>query len=412
MRELARLIFEINLRGGVTPYEILPFTTNLNFESAKKLLLKKRYPKNYGKVPLSSFYLPKIDLDFYSEADLSGKEFYPKQIFIDAEAENSALAARVKKIFPSAGFKILKEKTAVGSYDYSKRTETLYISHEKFDFIKSCPCTSGAAGCGYNLVNLGFGCVYECAYCFLQEYQNLHAVVLPANPRDFLAKIDGVKLNKGPFKNIRIGSGEFTDSLVFDYVTNYSKEIIEFFRCRPHIDFEFKTKSVNTANILDCDPCKNIVIGWSVNTPEIIKNAEYLTPPLDARLNAAAKVSSAGFGVAFHFDPVIIYDGWKRDYEEVIKRIRGAVPPENVRWLSVGTLRFNRGLKKIIESRHRKTKILLEEFMLGFDGKMRYGAEQRKEVYGFMVPLLEKYFPQAYVYLCMEQNIFSSVLPD
>jgi len=402
-REIVRLVFEIAARDKTAPAQILPAGKNLNFVSAKKLLLKKRYPGNFSSAPPDSYYLPEVNLDFCSPADYSKKEFYPKQIFVDAPAEKSELAARVKKIFPAAEYKILDKKFRADGNDYSKRADLLHISHEKFDFFKPCPCTAGAAGCGYNLINLGFGCVYECAYCFLQQYQNAHAITLPANLEDFLARVDGAKLSKGPFERARLGSGEFTDSLVFDHITNYSSEIIEFFRARPHIDFEFKTKSANVGNILAAEPCKNIVVGWSVNTPKIIAGAEYLAPPLEERLRASAAVAARGFGVAFHFDPVIIYDGWKRDYEDTVDQIAAALPPDAVRWISAGTLRFNRELKKFIEARHRKTEILNGEFLLGFDGKLRYSDGQRKEVYNFLIPLFKKRFPKAHIYVCMEK---------
>jgi len=404
-REIVRLIFEISARDKTVPAKILPAGKNLNFAAAKKLLLKKRYPLNFASAPADAYYLPEVNLGFCAPADYSKKEFYPKQIFVDKAAAESALAARVKKIFPAAEYKITDKKPRAFGADYSGRADTLYIYHENFDFLKACPCTSGAAGCGYNLINLGFGCVYECAYCFLQQYQNMHAVALPANLHDFLARVDGAKLSKGPFERARLGSGEFTDSLVFDHITNYSSEIIEFFRARPHIDFEFKTKSVNVGNILAARPCENVVVGWSVNTPRIIADAEYLTPPLDERLRAAAAVAARGFGLAFHFDPVIIYDGWQRDYKEAIEQIAAAVPPDAVRWISAGTLRFNRELKKFIEARHRETGILDGEFLLGFDGKLRYSDAQRKEVYDFLTPLLKKYFPKTRAYLCMEKCI-------
>ena len=111
--------------------------------------------------------------------------------------------------------------------------------------MKRLPRRSGrslAAGCGYNLINLGFGCRFECEYCFLQQYQNLHAILLPANLQEFLDKIDAASFHKGPFSRPRMGSGEFTDSLVFDDLTHYSHTLVPFFRARPHLQFEFKTK--------------------------------------------------------------------------------------------------------------------------------------------------------------------------
>jgi len=402
-RELARLLHEISRRDHLTFEQILPLEKNLDFEKAKKILLQKRYPKNFGRVPLSSFYLPKMDNAVCAPADLSGAAFEPKNIFIDEGVKESKVARNALKLFPKATATVLDKKTAVGKSDYSQRAETLYITEEKYDFVKSCPCTAGAAGCGYNLVNLGFGCVYECAYCFLQQYANRHAIVLPANIDGFLAKIDLMKPAKGPFDRPRIGSGEFTDSLVFDHITGYSADIINFFRNRPHLDFEFKTKSVNINGILATPPAENIVVAWSVNTPYIIKTVEFLTPDLRQRLAAAKEIVKAGYRTAFHFDPVIIYDGWKADYRQTIEEIAAAVDPAKISWISVGTLRFNRELKKIIEARHCNADMLLEEFLLGFDGKMRYADWQRKEVYDFMLPLLHKYFPKAKVYLCMEK---------
>ena len=56
----------------------------------------------------------------------------------------------------------------------------------------------------------------------------------------------------------------------------------------------------------------------------------------------------------------------------------------------------------MIETRFVNNTILDGEFLLDFDGKMRYADAQRLEVYRFLVPLLRKAFPKTVVYLCME----------
>jgi spore photoproduct lyase len=304
-------------------------------------------------------------------------------------------------MFPDANFNTLDKKTIVGNHNYSLRKDTLVITNENFDFIKPCPCTKGCRCCGYNLVNLGFGCAYECNYCFLQQYQNLHAIVLPANINDFLNKIPQAKLSKGIFPFARIGSGEFTDSLLFDHITNYSADIVNFFRGRAEY-FEFKTKSINIANLLKLEPAPNITVAWSVNPQNIICSAEPLTPPLKERLKAAAQVAGHGYKTAFHFDPVILHPGWRDNYKKVLEEIEQTVPKESILWISIGTLRFSRDLKKFIESRFKENTILDEEFLLGFDGKMRYPQEARAQVYNFMGPLIKQKFPAATAYLCME----------
>lgn len=401
-RELVRLVYEIAKRDERNPEEILPFEKNLNFESAKKRLLQQRYPVNFKMARKDQFYLPKLDLDPAQEADLTPRPFSPQTVYIETSVKNTPLAQRVRRAFPHAEFKETDGKTQVGSPNFSKRLDTLLIHREKYDFLKPCPCSCGSAGCGYNLINLGFGCRFECEYCFLQQYQNLHAVLLPANVDEFLAKIDGAKFRTGLFDRPRIGSGEFTDSLVFDDLTQYSAQIVPFFRARPHLQFEFKTKSVNTAGLLAVGGCENVVVSWSVNAAPITNLVEHFTPNLTARLQAACEVARAGYRLGFHFDPVVIYNGYQQDYARTVEEMAHTLPHDKIAWISVGTLRFSRELKKRIETRFPQNHILDGEFLLDFDGKMRYSDAQRLEAYRFLVPLLRRTFPKAVVYLCME----------
>lgn len=401
-RELVRLIYEISKRAPRPLAAILPAQKNLTFESAKKQLLALRYPVNFKTARKDRFYLPKLEFDPALKADLREQPFYPKTIYIETSVSDSPLAARVRQLFPKARFAETDGKTQVGSSNFSQRLDTLFIHREKYDFLKPCPCSCSAAGCGYNLINLGFGCRFECEYCFLQGYQNLHAVLLPANLDEFLEKIDQGNFRKGLFERARIGSGEFTDSLVFDDITQYSAQLVPFFRARPHLQFEFKTKSTCVGGLLAAGGAENVVVSWSVNAAPVTARSEHFTPPLSARLAAACEVARAGYRLGFHFDPVIIYEGYQPDYARVVEEMAATLPQDKVAWISVGTLRFGRELKKMIENRFPENTILDGEFLLDFDGKMRYGLSQRREAYAFLVPLLRKHFPKAQVYLCME----------
>ena len=398
-RELVRLIFEISKKTKKVPQEILPKEKAKNFEQTKKYLINLRY-KKLGN--LADIYLPKLDLNFTPQANLEEKSFNPQNIFIKDLSLNSPLAKRVKEKFPNTKITVFKGKFPILKESYSERKKNLIIYTEKFDFLKPCPCTKNANCCGYNLINLGFGCLYECNYCFLQQYQNLPAIALPSNIEDFLAKIPTAVFRHGRFNYIRLGSGEFTDSLLFDDITNYSADIIKFFQGRPEF-FEFKTKSANIDNLLKLPAQKNIVVGWSVNPQNIISEVEPLTPSLKERLNAAAKIAKHGYKVAFHFDPVIRHQNWLENYKNVVEQIGENIPKESIVWISIGTLRFNRELKKFIECRFPQNIILDEDFYLSFDGKMRYSDQERLEVYNFLKPLLEKTFPHTVVYLCMEK---------
>lgn len=402
LRELVRLVYEIAKREKIAPQDLLVPFKNDTFERIKNALLKRRYPVNFKTANKNQFYLPKLELDEQRRADLTPRPFYPKTVYVETSVKDSELADRARRAFPKAEFKETDGKTQVGSVNFSRRTDTLLIHQEKYDFLKQCPCSCGSAGCGYNLINLGFGCRFECEYCFLQQYQNLHAILWPANVDEFLQKLDGGKFNKGPFDRPRIGSGEFTDSLVFDDVTNYSQALVPFFRARAQWQFEFKTKSVNIGGLLQAGGCENVVVSWSVNSSKITDCAEHFTPDLTARLQAACEVARAGYRIGFHFDPVVIYDGYQQDYARTVQQMADTLPADKIAWISVGTLRFSRELKKQIETRFVDNFMLDGEFLLDFDGKMRYSEQERIAAYQFLVPLLRKTFPNAHVYLCME----------
>lgn len=410
-RETARLVHEICKRDRVTPAFLLTPLEGAKFPELKAALLKKRYPSLYGKVPPDSYYLP--NLDFTGPAPgynpgLMPREFYPKHIYVEKAAAGTALAQKTRALFPHAAFTQI-ETTAefikaggLAKADYSTRHERLFLFNERFDFIKPCPCTKNCVCCGYNVLNLGFGCVFDCEYCFLQEYQNFPAISFPCNAEDFLCRIPAAKLNRGLFETARIGSGECTDSLVFDHITDWAETITEQFRNSAGVTFEFKTKSVNCGAFYKMKPVRSVVISWSLNPPET--ECEHFAAPVEQRLKTAAELTRLGWRVGFHFDPMLLYPGWRAGYQKIIQHMLAQVKPESIAWISAGTLRFRPPLKKVIERRFPRNIILDSELVQGFDGKLRYGTHARAEAYRALKAAINAGGGEKIpFYLCMEE---------
>jgi len=407
-REISRLIHEISKRDKISFDAIIPPSLR-SYQKIKSRLLKLRYPENFNDTDFSSYYLPKLEIRAENKARPPEYFFEPSAVYIEEAAFSSEISRRTVKKFPEAEIKIissakdyLKNKSR-GIEGYNNRRKNLFIINELYDFYKPCPCTQKAANCGYNLMNLGFGCPYDCSYCFLQQYQNLPGIAVPANIDDFFAKFDETNLNKGIYGKARIGTGEFCDSLALDSLTGYSTRLIEFFRDKQDIFFEFKTKSANVENIIKCKPAENITASWSVNPKKVIDSCEFMTPSLEERISAAQKCSEAGFKVGFHFDPIIRYKEWENDYKETVNLIFDRINFRQIAWISAGTLRFNPGLKTIIENRFPENTILDEELILGFDGKMRYRKTARLEIYNKISEWIKKRAPEVFFYLCMEE---------
>ncbi|MFH1062489.1 MAG: hypothetical protein V1747_06350 [Candidatus Omnitrophota bacterium] len=412
-KDILRLFHEIKTRDKINDQQIInKLKTDFIIENSsgrnkfvniKRDLINMRFPltSQDQEFDPAKIFLAELK-PALSEAHPKSSVFIPERIFIEKQAKNSYLAKRFAEEFPTTPITEINN-----SLEYVKSNQfqlkdlkkpIVFIVQEKWDFIKPCPCTKNHIGCNYWIFNLGFGCPYDCSYCFLQQYTNFPGIVLPANLDDFFEKFaDFYKKINRP---IRIGTGEFCDSLALDHITGYAQKLIEFFQDKP-VYFELKTKSNNIANILKLNPSRNIVISWSLNPESIVKSEELLTANLEQRLAAALAVQEKGFSLGFHFDPVIYSADWEKLYKPVIDLLYAKVKPP-FSWISIGSLRGTRKLKNSAELRFPESNIFYGELFLGEDKKLRYPKFIRKQIYEKMLQWIRGYDQKTPVYLCME----------
>ncbi|MCR4663361.1 MAG: hypothetical protein K5622_05705 [Endomicrobiaceae bacterium] len=409
IRELTRLVFEISKKDNISSTDIINSIQEKSYEKVKEYLLQKRYQRTYHISKKENFYLPDVNLTD-EPANLVSEKFNPKNVYYTKDVTSSFLYNRIKTLYPDATFieieslKSFLKKEKFSVTKYNNRRENLFLVNEKYDFFKPCPCTKNVRCCNYSILNIGYGCLYECSYCFLQGYQNVAGIILPCNLPDFLNREKIKPADNKMFFLPRVGSGEFTDSLIFDDITLFSNDIVPFFKENKDISFEFKTKSTNIDNLLKLKGSSNIVVSWSVNAEQMIKENEHCTPSLQERLKAAQKCVKAGYSVGFHFDPVILYEDWKQGYKKTVENIFDFIDGKYIKWISIGSLRMVASLKKVIETRFSDNKILDEELLLSHDNKLRYDDNTRIKIYSYLVDLIRKQDSSVVVYLCMENN--------
>jgi spore photoproduct lyase len=412
LNEILRLIFEIQRREKISFKEILNFkeieeilkNSNLSpsqkFFHLKRYLLKRRYP-NIPEEKWKYIYLNKLEISEKRENPYKGFQF--ERIFIEEEVKDSEFTKKILKKLPSVEVKYIKNlKSLRKNYFFDKydlRKNDIFIFKEKFDFFKKCPCSKNAVSCNYYILNIGFGCPYDCTYCYLQHYTNFPGIFLEAEIENFLNNFEKFFLKE---KFFRCGTGEFTDSLALDNLTEYSKVLVPFFS-KKNVLLELKTKSKNIENLIGLEPNGRIVISWSLNSRKIIEEEEKGCASLSERILAAKECQKYGYKIGFHFDPIIFYEGWETDYKKVLEELFKNIK-EEIAWISLGTLRFNPDLKKIIEKRHPETDIIYQEQILGFDRKLRYDENLRIEIYKKMLEWIREERKDIYIYLCMEED--------
>ena len=288
------------------------------------------------------------------------------------------------------------------NYDQGKKV--LLLTENRGEFLKKCPGTREYRCCGYQVINVGMGCPMDCSYCILQAYLNNPYLSFFTNLEEMFGEISK-KLDCSGREVLRIGTGEFTDSMALDRLTLLSSKLIRFFSGRNNAVLELKTKSAYIENLRNIDHGGNTLVAWSLNSGKIMDLEELRTASIDERLAAAATCASLGYHLAFHFDPVIYHPGWKADYFRTIDRLFEEVPAGSIRWISIGAFRYIPHLKGIGVRRFPQSTIYFNEFVTGLDNKQRYFRELRVNIYKAIYNRLKEYAASdTCIYFCMESD--------
>lgn len=271
----------------------------------------------------------------------------------------------------------------------------------KGNIVRNCPGTKNHICCGYKTIDLVEGCVLSCSYCILKEYINTPNIKIHSDIPYVLSQInEAIRAEKTHI--LRFGTGELSDSLAIDRRYGLNRHLIEFFGEKRNAILELKSKWAQIEHIV---PYLNpyTVISFSLAPQRIIDKEEKRTSPLYKRLKAAKKAQDCGCFVGLHFDPVIIYDGFEKDYEYLIGDIGRILDMKKVLWVSLGLLRFPPKLFNKFLQEKRKN-LLYGEFIRGEDGKYRYIKKERVKIYRMLYNLLKAQDDELFVYLCMERK--------
>lgn len=345
--------------------------------------------------------------------------YQPARIVVEASVADAPLTRRILHRLAGTPFEIVEALTpeirriAEATDPISAGKGVMAISRFHGRFLKKCPGTQGFVCCNYAVINTVTGCPLDCTYCILQAYlANNPMIRIFANTGDLFSELEDA-LAASPQRHFRIGTGELTDSLALDSVTDFSRELVPFFAAQRNATLELKTKTDCVENLLDLPHGGRTVVGWSVNPESLIRSDEKGAPSLAERLDAARRCHGAGYRIAFHFDPIVFEPGWEERYRPVVEKIFEAVPAVSVAWVSLGGLRFPPELKPFMQNRFPESRLTTGEFVPCRDNKFRTIRPIRVPGFRKMVSWIRGYGPTVPVYLCMEsRDVWESVFGE
>ena len=343
------------------------------------------------------------------------KRYYPEKILIldKPEITGSPVTRNVLAAVSGMGIPVkyvdergaAEEAGRVTAADdpFREGKKTLLITGNNGEFLKKCPGTNDYICCDYYIIDFAQNCPMDCTYCILQAYLNNPLMIVYANIDALFSELDA-RIPVNPEKPYRVGTGEFTDSMALEHLTKYSSFIMDYFEKRPEALIEFKSKTDHAETFLQRPAPPNVLLSWSMNSPEIVRSEEHKTASLAERLESARKCADAGYNITLHFDPIIDHDDFDANMAETVRMIFEYLPASKIKYISLGCFRFIPRLKDIIAARFPNSKIIYNEFIKGYDKKSRYFRFKRERLFKKMVELIEKHDARRLVkiYFCME----------
>ena len=179
--------------------------------------------------------------------------------------------------------------------------------------------------------SFGFGCVYRCNYCYMRRHVS-RGLTIAKNTQELIDVIDNhVKSLQWP----KAPNQTHTNFYTYDFSCNedYVRHI-EFhdwqllFNYFKNSDRAFGTAATKYVNrhLLTFNPNRKIRIRFSLMPQHLSDKLEPGTSKIIERIKAINEFYDAGYDVHINYSPVIVYDNWLNDYQDLFRLVS-----ENVR---------------------------------------------------------------------------------
>lgn len=326
--------------------------------------------------------------------------FLPKAIYYEKESENYELGKKLLTKYREKGipcieienhnnieemrkkqnseFPSMKQNLIIGI----RKTHKFVPNHKTSDFL--VPYTSS-------------GCIAMCLYCYLVcNYNKCAYLRLFVNREQMLDKIKKVADESSKELTFEIGSN--SDLILENTITGNLNWTIENFQNQTKGKLTLPTKFDMVDPILPLNHQGKVIIRMSVNPKEIIRTIEIGTSPLERRVEAINKLAEAGYPIGILIAPVILVEGWKEKYKELVMYLAENLTAKAKKsaFFEIIFMTYSYIHRKINEEVFPTLLNLYNpNIMTGRGkGKYTYNKEVRQEAELFLKDLMRKYFSQ------------------
>lgn len=332
--------------------------------------------------------------------------FVPDQVFFEPESLEYPLGKKLYRMMRDAHVPLrmttshnqvrgLAGKTDAQTYRIAKKTLVVGVKRS-LKFEPSKPSAEYA-------LPLGTGCIAHCHYCYLNTNLGTKPYVrVYVNVDEILAQAKRYMEERAP-EVTRFEAACTSDPLAVEHLTGSLKWAIQFMADQPLGRLRFVTKFHFVDSLLTIPHGGHTRIRFSLNADFVVKYFEPATSPLALRMEAAEKVARAGYPVGFILAPLYRFEGWQKQYVQLLERLARRRTLQNHADLTFELIqhRFTSVAKSVILQRYPKTKLEMNEeerkVKWGKYGRAKYvyRDEEAAELQGVLEENITRYFPQA-----------------
>jgi spore photoproduct lyase len=173
------------------------------------------------------------------------------------------------------------------------------------------------------------GCAMACAYCYVPRRKGFaNPITTFVNIEAIVRAVERHAAGLGPKREPNqvdahdwvYDIGENGDCSVDALVCDNLRDLTALFRRLPDAKGSFATKYVNR-DLLAYDPQGSMRIRFSLMPPALARVLDVRTSPIEERIAAMDDFVRAGWEVHLNLSPVLVHEGWTRDYAELFQAV-------------------------------------------------------------------------------------------
>ncbi|WP_026895979.1 spore photoproduct lyase [Clostridiisalibacter paucivorans] len=283
--------------------------------------------------------------------------------------------------------------------EYGEGKATLVIRVRKNKKFESCKPSAH-----YQLPLIS-GCTGKCEYCYLNtRFGKKPYTTIYVNVDEILNTAEKYMEERKPEITYYEMSAT-SDPIPFERYTKILGKVIEFMGDKEYGRLRFVTKFDDVDDLLDINHNGHTTIRFSINTFKVINEYEHATVGLNERLIAAKKVMDKGYPTGFIIGPVIIYENWKNDYDDMLITLKESLSneyKEEIHFEVISHRYTNAAKNRILQIFPNSTLPMDEERRVFKYGQFGYGKyvydkEILNEIREYFNRSIKSYFPNSII---------------